>query len=110
MKLNKGALKLCAVYTVYCFALLGLGSYGGNFKSQLYLNGLAYLPALLPFLWLGLDETVRPESWINNVFFFYPASFVIVYWFGAAISAMRRLLAQVPSTPIDDQHSNWRRR
>ena len=74
MKLNKGALELCAVYTVYCFGLLGLGSYGGNFKGQLVLNSLAYLPALLPFSLLDLHRFVRPESWINNVFFFYPAS------------------------------------
>ena len=110
MKLNRGALILCAVYTVYCFALLGLGSYIGDFKGQLYLNSLAYLPAMLPFSWLGLYQKISPHSWINSVFFFYSTSLVIVYWFGAAVSAMRRLFAQLPSPPINDEHSNWRRR
>ncbi|WMT77637.1 hypothetical protein [Bradyrhizobium sp. Ash2021] len=70
MKLNKGALKLCAVYTVYCFALIALGYSVTDFKGRLYFNGLAYLPALLPFCWLGLIQKVRPDSWINTVFFF----------------------------------------
>jgi ABC-type sulfate transport system permease component len=110
MKLNKGALKLCAVYTVYCFALTALGCFVSDFKGQLFLNSLAYLPALLPFCWLGLDQTVGPHSWINSVFFFYPASLVVVYWFGATISALRRLLTrlQEPSAPIDDDPPGWR--
>ena len=89
MKLNRGALKLCAVYTVYCFGLIGLGHFVSDFAGKLWLNGLAYLPALLPFTWLGLVQKVRPDSWINSVFFFYPASLVIVYWFGATISALQ---------------------
>ena len=109
MKLNKGALKLCAIYTIYCFALIGLGIYGGNFKGQLFLNSLAYLPAALPFSLLGLHRFVRVDSWINSVFFFYPASLVIVYWFGVAISAMRRLLAQVAPPPTGDDPPGWHR-
>jgi hypothetical protein len=106
MKLNKGALKLCAIYTVYCFVLLGLGSLSSDFRGRLFLNGLAYLPVELPICWLGLDRMVRVDSWINSVFFLFPTSLVIVYWFGAAISAMRRLLTrllvQEPSTSIGD--------
>jgi len=114
MKLNKGALKLCAVYTIYCFGLIGLGYFGNDFKGQLFLNSLAYLPALLPFSWLGLQQVVRPDSWINSVFFFYPASLVIVYSFGAAISAIRRLLTrllvQEPPAPIGDDPPGWKLR
>src|SRR5665213_220621 len=111
MKLNRGALKLCATYTVYCFALLGLGYFVTDFEGRLFFNSLAYLPALLPFSWLGLIRVVRPDSWINSVFFFYPASLVIVYWFGTAISAMRRLLkrllVQQPPAPIGDDPPGW---
>ena len=106
MKLNKGALKLCAVYTVYCFVLLGLGSLSSDFRGRLFLNGLAYLPAELPICWLGLDRMVRVDSWINSVFFLFPTSLVNVYWSGAAISALRRLLTrslvQEPPAPIGD--------
>lgn len=109
MKLHKGALKLCAVYTIYCFVLIGLGIYSGDFKGQLLLNGLAYLPAALPFSLLGLHRVVGVDSWINSVFFFYPASLVIVYWFGVAISAMRRLLARVAPAPTGDDPPGWHR-
>ena len=110
MKLNRGALKLCAVYTVYCFGLIALGYFGSDFTGRLYFNGLAYLPALLPFCWLGLEQTVRPDSWINSVFFFYPASLVVVYWVGTTISALRRLLERLqPSAPIGDDPPGWRR-
>jgi len=87
-----------------------LGSHGGNFKGQLFLNSLAYLPAALPFSLLSLHRIVRVDSWINSVFFFYPASLVIVFWFGVAISAMRRLLAQVPPPPpTGDDPPGWHR-
>jgi hypothetical protein len=57
MKLNRGALKLCGVYTVYFVLLVGLGHFGDP-KARIILNGLAVAPAALPFFgWGWMDPS-----------------------------------------------------
>jgi hypothetical protein len=113
MKLNRGALKLCGVYTGFFILLVGLG-YSSDVKGQAALHGLAVFPALLPLAYSGLIEFMRPYLFMRSVWFFFPFCLVIVYFIGWAFSRIRhlitRLLVRRPPAPIGDDPPDWRPR
>ena len=114
MKLNRGALKVCAVYTVFFAVLVSLGHLG-DLKSRIFFQGLAAFPVLAPLSWSGFFEFIIPVcSRMNNVFFLFPFCLVTIYLIGWALNGiaqlLRPLLFRQPPAPIGDDPPGWRPR
>lgn len=97
MKLNKGGLKLCAVYFCY-FVLMSIPELiTSNPKGAVFFGLLSVAPCVLVFMLLaslGLGDVlmyvIPYESWLNSGLFTVPVSFVVVYLIGWAMSALAR--------------------
>ena len=97
MKLSKGGLILCGVYTVL-FLLLVWQSYFGEAKNQ----AAAALSAIRMVTWsLGLLCPIfgSEDFWRKNAFFFFPLGLVILYFFfGPMFSALLDFMRPPAST------------
>lgn len=112
MKLNRGGLKLCGVYFVFCILLIGLASFTENAKGSAVLIALSVFPAVIFFASTGLGnfidfvpESLRPIVTLATAF---PLSLLIVYlvgWFFSVIINFKD-----PSAPIPDEPPDWHKR
>jgi hypothetical protein len=111
VKLNKGGLKLCAVYLCY-FALMTVLELMARGKGTFFFGSLSILPfgivlMLLEFVGLG-DVTMRffeSHDLLNTGLFTVPVSFLLVYLTGWAVNAFARAAKAVrpgPSMPVVD--------
>ncbi len=95
MKLNKGGLKCCAVYTGFFVIMFGL-AYFSDSKGSSIPAGISVFPFGLVvgglMYCLGLED-IPPESWLNSIYFFYLVSLVIMYFVGWTISRIARAKA-----------------
>lgn len=115
MKLNKGALKFCAVYICYFAVMSGIALTASDPKGAWFFGQLAVAPGLL-FLGLsGLGDFLAgylKDTWVNSGFFTIPLSLVIVFLIGWATSAVVKLLkfsSKDPSLPVIDPPGWYRR-
>jgi len=108
VKLNKGGLICCGMYTACFLVLIGFGyfvPFADPKTGGLYI-ALAMMPAAL-FLsvlgvCLGFRDFPSPDSWMNSVAFFYAVSLIMSYLFGWTLSAIGRRLA--PRLDRLDEH------
>ena len=91
MRLNRGGLIACAIYTLYFAIFFGWSLFAG-LKPSVFLASIAIFPAGL--FWagvgalLGLNDFPFPiDSWLNSIPAYYVESLVIVYFIGWAASA-----------------------
>ena len=59
MKLNRGALKFCGVYTVFFILMAWAGHSANNGNGDSFFSQLAIMPVFAPLAWLGLLEFIR---------------------------------------------------
>jgi hypothetical protein len=105
VKLSKGGLIFCGVYTAL-FLLLVWQSCFGEAKNQ----AAATLSAIRMVTWsLGLLGPIfgSEDFWRKNAFFFFPLSLIIIYFFfGPMLSAILEFMKPPASTgdqPPDTQ-------
>jgi hypothetical protein len=113
VKVNRGALKLCGVYTGFFVLFVGLG-YVSDLEGQAFLHGLAVFPVLLLLANSGLREFMEPYLFMKSVWVFFPICLVILYFIGWAISGIGHLITsrfvRQPPAPIGDDPPDWRPR
>lgn len=112
MKLNKGGLKLTAVYLCWfavtsAVALWAPDPKGGWFFGQLSILPFGIVVMLLVLLGFGdlIASVFDNDSWINTGLLSIPISIIVVYLFGWAVSAFAKKMKSVkpdPSMPVID--------
>jgi hypothetical protein len=111
MKLNRGALKLCAAYTGFLILMLGLAHLASDPTGRLLLSSVGWFPVGITFAVLHLFPLMYANPWMNTPFFLFPISFLIVYLVGWSISsikdgiARRRLRAAASASKASDEAS-----
>jgi hypothetical protein len=108
VKLNRGALKFCGVYTIFFILMAWAGHSANNGNGDSFFSQLAIMPVFAPLTWSGLLEFIPPGSWMDSVFFFFPFCLVIVYFIGWAISGFINF--KDPSAPVADDPPDWHKR
>lgn len=108
MKLNRGALKFCGVYTVLFILTISTSLFSKDPKGGIVFGQLLMAPILAPLSWSGLLEFIPVDSWMNNVFLFFPFCLVIVYFIGWAISGITNF--RDPSDSVGEDTPDWHKR
>lgn len=85
VRLNKGGLILCGVYTVIFIVMAAEAYFADDPKGVAFFGQLAVFPALASLSWLGLIELIPVDSRLNSVFFLFPLSLAITYLIGCVI-------------------------
>jgi hypothetical protein len=88
MRLNKGALKLCAAYLAFAMLMLIWSHLTPNIKFSFMLGQIAILPAGAAFGTFHLFPLMYAYPWTNSFFLAVPVSALIVCLIGWAISAV----------------------
>jgi hypothetical protein len=86
MKLNRGGLKLCAVYVVFVILLLTLAYFTSDPKGRFVFASLAWFPAGIIFAVLKLYPLMYQYPWTR--FLGPPVSLLIMYLIGWLVSAI----------------------
>jgi hypothetical protein len=91
VRLNKGGLTACAIYTLYFVVFFGWALFA-DLKPSAGLASIAIFPAGLFWAALGallrLNDFPFPiDTWLNSIPAYHIESFLIVYFIGWAASA-----------------------
>lgn len=111
MRLNRGGLVACAVYTLW-FAGFFASSFATDVKTGALLTSVSIFPAAL--FWSVLSAAIGSgdfpfpvDSWLNSIPAYYLESLVLIYLVGWAAStrtaATRQLRRGGPETPELDR-------
>ena len=91
MRLNKGGLIACALYTVHFCIFFGWALSSrpaeSGFLSAIAVAPAGFLLAGLTALFSGSEMPFSIDSWLNSIPAYYVESLVIVYFVGLAASA-----------------------
>ncbi|WP_315739087.1 MULTISPECIES: hypothetical protein [unclassified Bradyrhizobium] len=91
MRLNRGGLIACAVYTLCAAGLVGSASVT-DVKTSVMLSSLAVFPAgIFWSVWAAVSGSGRfpfsVDSWLNSLLAYYLESLLLIYLIGWAASA-----------------------
>jgi hypothetical protein len=107
VRLNRGGLIACAIYTLHFAIFFGWALFAG-LKASVFLIVIAIFPAALLFslleVLLGVEMSV--DSWMNSNFIYYLVSLLVSYCVGWMSSAIVSRSAVQPqrSEDIPDWH------
>jgi hypothetical protein len=109
VRLNKGGLIACALYTVHFCIFFGWALFAGIRGSGL-LSGIAVFPAGLLLsgltaLFGGSEFPFSIDSWLNTTPAYYIESLAIFYLAGWAVSALTMTSVMPDETPATGESS-----
>ena len=112
MRLNKGGLIACALYTVHFCIFFGWALFAGIHGSG-FLAGIAVFPAGfllsgLTALFGGSEFPFSIDSWLNTTPAYYTESLAIFYLAGWAVSALTMTAVIPDDTPAAGESSESR--
>jgi hypothetical protein len=107
VRVNKGGLIACAIYSLHFATFFGWALFAGV-KTSVFLVVIAIFPAALLFsvLEVLLGLTMPVDSWMNNNLVYYIVSLLISYCAGWMVSAIASLPGVQPqrSEDVPDWH------